>query len=229
MPEEVNRVLTDHISDLLFCPSNKSVQQLKAEGIQRNVFDVGDVMYDAMLTFSKISDPNILDNYDISLTEGEFNLLTIHRPSNTDNYAHIKQIVNALGKIGSRFIWPLHPRTRKVIAGFKLDIPGNIIMVEPFSYLEILKVLSSCSKVITDSGGMQKEAYWMKKPCITLREETEWTETLANHWNFLAGSDESRITQAIKMNIDPSTWEPLYGDGKASLTIARIIKEFLSN
>lgn len=219
MPEEINRVVTDHLSDLLFCPSEVAVKQLATEGIVSNVYSVGDVMYDSFLTFSALAkriNP-VISGIDI---ESAYTLLTLHRPSNTDSKEQLSKILTSLGKLPTRVIWPVHPRNRDHIR--ELTLPSNITITDPFSYFQMLLVLEKCHSVITDSGGLQKEAYWAKKPCITLREETEWTETLKGGWNQLAPPGDNTLLNAYKTR-PGLPWKPLYGDGKASDKIAGIV------
>jgi UDP-GlcNAc3NAcA epimerase len=220
MPEEVNRVVTDHLSDILFCPSDSSVQRLLEEGIRENVFNVGDVMYDCFERFSKIA----WDKADIGIyfEDGvSTSLITLHRPVNTDNYATVQLILDELKKLPGNFVWPVHPRNRHNLA--KLDIPKNVKQTEPLSYFEMLKMLLCCEKVITDSGGLQKEAYWAKKQCLTMRGETEWLETLEGDWNILTSVE--RIASDFEKK-PKSVWKPLYGDGKAADKIARVLKDW---
>ncbi|MFT3748911.1 MAG: UDP-N-acetylglucosamine 2-epimerase (non-hydrolyzing) [Agriterribacter sp.] len=222
MPEEVNRVVTDHLSDLLFCPSEASVKQLTKEGISQNVYNVGDVMYDSFLTFSALAKK--LDPSDVVVNISlPFTLLTLHRPVNTDNKETLSQIFSQLALLPMQIIWPLHPRNRNHIKD--LTIPENIQITDPFSYLEMLLMLEKCSAVVTDSGGLQKEAYWAKKPCFTLRSETEWVETLEGGWNRLISIQGDELSE--KFGIYPhSNWKPLYGNGKAANEIAAIIKKY---
>jgi UDP-GlcNAc3NAcA epimerase len=222
MPEEINRIVTDHLSSYLFCSSENSVLQLAKEGITENVYNVGDVMFDAVIQFSKHA---LTINHVLPFTDKEFNLLTLHRPSNTDNEENLSQILIGLKKTKSKILWPVHPRMKKNIAN--LDIPSNIYVVEPLSYFEMLNVISACNKVFTDSGGLQKEAYWLKKPCITLRDETEWKETLNYKWNIVTGANKDKIYDAYNFVVDMESWVPLYGDGHASKRIATIIKNTL--
>lgn len=219
MPEEINRVVTDHLSDLLFCPSEESVKQLAKEGITGNVYNVGDVMYDSFLTFSELARKINPAVESIDLTSS-FALLTLHRPSNTDSKEQLSKILSSLGELPVPIIWPLHPRNRVHIQ--EITLPSNITVTEPFSYFQMLLVLEKCSNVITDSGGLQKEAYWAKKPCITLREETEWTETLEGGWNRLANPGAGNILRAFKTK-PHHPWKPLYGEGRASVKIADIV------
>lgn len=225
MPEEINRVLTDHISDLLFCPSNTSVEQLKKEGIEKGVFETGDVMYDAVLTFSKIAEQKITLSDLISFEPSEYILFTLHRPSNTDHPEHLKSIFNALAKIDKPILWPVHPRIKNRLSRYSL--PANLKTIEPVSYFQMLVLLKNAFKVMTDSGGLQKEAYWMEKPVITLRSETEWTETLEGGWNILTGHETDTILEAYHKS-PVLKWHTLYGNGMASQKIAAIIKNYLS-
>lgn len=225
MPEEINRIMTDHISDLLFCSSNTGVNQLKKEGITKGVHNVGDVMYDAVLTFSEIANKQYTLNDITELASGGFSLATIHRPSNTDDKNSITSILNAFSEIETPILWPVHPRNLKLLK--TLEIPENIHLIDPVSYFEMLVLLKNCTKVFTDSGGLQKEAYWMKKQCITLRNETEWVETLEGNWNILVGSDSKKIV--VASNSKPSTkWLKLYGNGEASNKIAVEVQKYLA-
>jgi UDP-GlcNAc3NAcA epimerase len=224
MPEEINRVVTDHLSSILFCPSDHSVQRLMEEGIRENVFNVGDVMYDCFEKFSKIAGVKAdLGRY---LDNGETaSLITLHRPVNTDSYTTVQLILDELKKLPGNFLWPVHPRNRNNLA--KLDIPSNVKLTEPLSYFEMLQMLMRCEKVITDSGGLQKEAYWAKKQCLTLREETEWVETLEGGWNTLTSVGELLYNFN---KIPTSKWKPLYGDGKAAEKIAGMLRSmYFSN
>ncbi|MEP1151498.1 MAG: UDP-N-acetylglucosamine 2-epimerase (non-hydrolyzing) [Balneola sp.] len=225
MPEEINRIMTDHISDLLFCSSDIGVDQLKKEGITDHVHNVGDVMYDALLTFSEIASQKVNLGEIISLPEETFYLATIHRPSNTDSEENLNEILKGFSQLDKDVLWPVHPRNKKKLS--TIALPENLHLIEPVSYLKMMTLLQHCSKVITDSGGLQKEAYWMKKQCITIREETEWIETLRGNWNTLTGANTNNIIKAVQST--PSTpWESLYGEGTASDKIATTIKGFLN-
>lgn len=225
MPEELNRVLTDHISDLLFCSSVVGVNQLASEGITKGVFNVGDVMFDALLTFSEIAKTKV-NLADVTPFEaGTFLLATIHRPANTDKPENLMQILQAFERIKKPIIWPVHPRNKARLGSMAL--PENLHLIEPQPYFNMLTLLDSCETVLTDSGGLQKEAYWKGKRCITLRDETEWVETLENRWNQLAGANADKIVQAYQTQ-PVAEWKPIYGDGKASKKIAEIIGKFLS-
>ena len=222
MPEEVNRVLTDHISSFLFCSSSEGEKQLAKEGVIKNVFNVGDIMYDAVKTFLPYAKQPKLDNFDF---KQQYNLVTIHRPANTDNNEILQAILDGLGELPHINIWPVHPRNKSAISSLK--IPNNLILVEPFSYFEMLYVLQNSIKVITDSGGLQKEAYWLKKPCITIRPQTEWIETLHHNWNQLCEPNTTDMVRKYNNNPPLASWEPLYGDGKAANKIVDVIKNNL--
>lgn len=226
MPEEINRVVTDHISSILFCSSEPSVKQLSKEGISANVYDVGDVMYDALLRFSEIAESKLSLDSIIPFEKEQYYLATVHRPVNTDNDLNLEAILGAFAKLDKPVVWPVHPRNKKKLASKK--IPANLHLIDPASYYQMMILLKNSFKVITDSGGLQKEAYWMKRPCITIREETEWTETLEGGWNILTGANTTRILEACGEN--PSTkWTTLYGEGNASQKIAKQLKQFLTS
>ncbi|MEQ8525106.1 UDP-N-acetylglucosamine 2-epimerase (non-hydrolyzing) [Gracilimonas sp.] len=222
MPEEINRILTDHASEFLFCSSEQGVDQLAKEGITHNVFNVGDVMYDALLTFSEIADKKIDLKQVLPFNKEEYYLATIHRPSNTDSDTNLNSVLQAFSKLSKPVVWPVHPRNKKKLKS--LAIPKNLHLIEPVSYFKMMVLLKNCSKVITDSGGLQKEAYWMKKPCITVRQETEWVETLKGGWNQLTGANTKAIVKAVQQNPD-GDWTSLYGDGKATKKITKVLKE----
>ncbi|GAB5410855.1 MAG: UDP-N-acetylglucosamine 2-epimerase (non-hydrolyzing) [Balneolaceae bacterium] len=224
MPEEINRIMTDHVSDILFCSSDEGVEQLRKEGITSGVFNVGDVMFDALLTFSKIAEKTFTLSDIIPNKKNSYHLATIHRPSNTDDEQNLEQIINAFSKLDCNVVWPVHPRNKSRLE--KFDIPENLCLIDPVSYFKMMILLKNCNKVLTDSGGLQKEAYWMKKQCITVRKDTEWVETLEGGWNSLSGANERNIVQLVKN--DPTTeWKNLYGNGYASIKIATAIKHSL--
>jgi UDP-GlcNAc3NAcA epimerase len=201
MPEEINRVLTDHVSDILFCPTQTAVENLKNEGITNGVYLVGDVMFDTLLHFSKISDmkSNVLER--LNIKPKEYYLATIHRAENTDDHERLKNILTAFSKMDEMVIFPIHPRTRKMINYYGLDDlleNDNVKVIDPVGYLDMLKLEKNAKAILTDSGGVQKEAFWLKVPCITLRDETEWIETVNLGWNRLVGSDVEKILSAVK-------------------------------
>jgi UDP-GlcNAc3NAcA epimerase len=223
MPEEVNRIVTDHLSTLLFCSSHHGVEQLKKEGISDRVFDVGDVMLDAFDCFSAIAIATP-ENARIFKSLGDYCLVTIHRPSNTDNDRNLKAILKQLESVDRQFLWPVHPRLGERIKRF--SIPSNVYLCDPLPYLQMLVALRASSLVATDSGGLQKEAYWSKKQCITVRNETEWIETLHGNWNQLFDPTKDELSE--KISKAPTTeWKTMYGEGNASKMIADSLHHWL--
>ena len=228
MPEEVNRVLTDHISSWLFCPTDAAVQNLEKEGITKGVYQIGDVMCDALLHNLEIArkKSQILKRMD--LKKGEYALATVHRAGNTDNRNNMQSILDTLGSLPTRVIFPVHPRARKRIEEWKFIVHSNVSLIEPLGPLDILQLQENANCILTDSGGMQKEAYLLGARCITLREETEWVETVSAGWNSLAGVDAKRIRTLYE------TWKPegerplLYGDGHAAEKICQILRNELN-
>ena len=228
MPEEVNRVLTDHVSSWLFCPTDAAIKNLQKEGITKGVHQIGDVIYDALLRNLEIAraKSQILER--MSLKKGEYALATVHRAGNTDDRTNMQSILDALGSLPTRVIFPVHPRTRKRIEEWKFAINENVSLIEPLGPLDILQLQENADCILTDSGGMQKEAYLLGARCITLRDETEWVETVSAGWNSLAGVDAKRIRALY------GTWKParerplLYGDGHAAEKIAQILRDELN-
>lgn len=223
MPEEQNRILTDNISKLLLVPTGDAERNLKNEGITEGVYNVGDVMYDAVLMFKEKSEnkKGLLEKLGVS--SNEYILTTIHRAENTNNIDRLKNIIEALNESNETIILPLHPRTKKFVNDYGLNFNDNIKVIEPIGYLEMLMLEANSKKIVTDSGGVQKEAYFMGKPCITMRDETEWIETVEVGWNVIVGTDKNAILEAIK-NFTPKTEQKLiFGDGKASKKIVELI------
>ena len=234
MPEELNRILTDHVSDYLFAPTKTAVKNLEMENIKKGVFLVGDVMFDALLENIKIADEksNILER--LGLETKDYLLATVHRAENADNKINLKSIIEVFIESGERIIFPVHPRTRKNLKKFglmdKILNSKNLKLIEPVGYLDMIKLEKYSKKILTDSGGVQKEAYFLKIPCITLRENTEWIETVEDKWNILVGQDKDKILKAIK-EFEPSgeTYSFKFGDGKASKKIVEIIRKSTEN
>jgi len=223
MPEEINRILTDRISDVLYAPTQTAVDNLRHEGFDNFSSQIvlsGDVMQDAALFYAqKAEEKSILDR---SLLQGDFVLSTIHRQENTDNPENLKAIVKALNKINQqmRVVLPLHPRTRKIIADLSLSL--NVTVLDPVGYFDMLQLLKNCSLVMTDSGGLQKEAFFFKKQCVTLREQTEWVELIQGGFNVLTGANEHLIVDAFTkmVNTKSDFSVNLYGNGSAGEAIA---------
>lgn len=200
MPEEINRVVTDHVSDLLFCPTQTAVDNLAKEGITRGVHLVGDVMVDALEYNRKIAQERSTILKRMNLHPGKYLVLTVHRPANTDSRENMESILAAVAESGKRTVFPVHPRTRKYLQGYGLweTLHSSIIVTEPLGYLDMISLMSNAEKILTDSGGMQKEAYILGVPCITLRDTTEWVETLEGGWNVLVGAEKNSIINALK-------------------------------
>jgi UDP-GlcNAc3NAcA epimerase len=227
MPEEHNRVLTDHCSDLLFCPTSAAVKNLKIEGVTNGVHRVGDVMFDSVLFNTELATKRSKILETLKLQNKAYALATVHRAENTDDSHRLQAIFEALEKISSeglRVVLPLHPRTRKLYDALRFS-GAKIKIIEPVSYLDMLQLEQQARLILTDSGGVQKEAYWMKVPCITLRDETEWIETVEAGWNILAGADRDKIVESAKTSRKPSKQHPTYGDGKAGEKIVDILRQ----
>ena len=226
MPEEINRVVTDHISDILFCSTSTGVLNLRKEGIIKNVFNVGDVMIDAIKENIGIAEKksNILKR--LNLKSKNYIVATIHRPSNTDNKKNMIGILEAFIQSKETIVFSIHPRTYKYLKSYGLHKKlkdTNIITIKPIGYIDMLVLEKNAKKILTDSGGMQKEAYFFKVPCITLRDITEWTETVNDGWNILTGANKWKILNAIR-NFEPNGKQSEnYGDGNASMNIIKLI------
>ncbi len=251
MPEEVNRILTDHISTFLFCPTNQAVQNLSKEGIKRGktnvVKRVGDVMYDSVLYYSDLAEKKstILEDLNLFTPNSckerfqtvpyqtpHYYLATLHRAENTDSPKTLKSILSALNEIAKNFpvILPLHPRTKKMMEAHHLfPKTERIRLIDPVSYFDMLKLEKYARAILTDSGGVQKEAYWFGVPCFTLRNETEWVETTQSSWNILVGTDKQRILEQVRhgeVRKKLGKKREIFGDGKASKRIIQIIAEY---
>ena len=226
MPEEINRVVTDHLSSLLFCPTETSVNNLAREGVTEGVYLVGDVMYDALLSNTKRAQEKSRILEQLRLQPKSYYLATVHRAENTDDPIRLAAIVKAFEMISdiSTIVWPVHPRTRKVLQSHGWQNGRSFSMLDPVSYLDMLCLEKEARGILTDSGGVQKEAYWLQVPCITLREESEWIETLRSGWNTLAGTDPEAIFAAATKS-PPSTvcFNSLFGDGHSAAKIARAL------
>jgi UDP-GlcNAc3NAcA epimerase len=223
MPEEINRVISDHLSTLLFCPTDRAVDNLKKEGITRGVYQVGDVMADALFVFLEIAKhkSNILQT--LKLEPCTYALVTVHRSGNVDSRENLAQILMGLAQIEADLIFPMHPRTKKMIAEFGLEIPANLRVIEPVGYLDMLMLEQGAGCILTDSGGIQKEAYLLGVRCITLRDETEWVETVTAGWNCLTGAKSSEIKARFD-DFHPNNERPqIYGDGYAADKIIDIL------
>jgi UDP-N-acetylglucosamine 2-epimerase len=225
MPEEINRVVADQLSHLLLCPSQVAVNNLAVEGITKGVSITGDVMADALqFAASKASaHSDILAR--LELQPQRYLLATVHRAENTDNNQRLQNILSAFAALNEPIVFPAHPRTRKFLQETGYQPPENVKLIDPVGYFDIIALEKSARLLLTDSGGMQKEAYWLKVPCITLRDETEWIETVELGWNILTGADRDRIIEAVRTFKAPSDHPPLYGDGKAAAHCLKALLE----
>jgi len=227
MPEEINRVVSDHVSNLLFCPTHTAIDNLAKEGISKGVHLVGDVMVDALLHNAVISDEKSHIIKNLELLRGNYYVATVHRPGNTDTRKNLTEIIAALRESGTTVIFPVHPRTKKYLREYGLWDPSseNIRFIDPLSYLDMLQLMKHAKKILTDSGGIQKEAYVMGVPCITLRENTEWVETLTGGWNVLVGADKGKILAAMHADNRTNADNTVFGRGDAAMKIARVLHE----
>jgi UDP-N-acetylglucosamine 2-epimerase len=223
MPEEHNRVLTDHIADLLLCPTQTAVKNLAREGIIRGVHNVGDVMYDAVLHNIGIAEKRSSVLRRLGLKSGGYLLATVHRAENTDTPARLAAIVEAFGALPEPIVFPAHPRTRSALVASGFSVPANVQCIEPLGYLEMLLLEKHARLILTDSGGVQKESYFFAVPCVTLRNETEWVETIEAGWNIVAGTELQRIVAAVQ-DLRPMGSPPaVFGDGRASERVVEVI------
>lgn len=197
MPEEINRVLTDHISDLLLCPTQTAVDNLAAEGITDGVHLVGDVMYDGLMWATEKAKHTSRILGELEITAKNYYLVTVHRAENTDDLNRMMGILTALNQLDKTVIWPVHPRTKHILQKLAWQPGGHIKMISPVGHIDMAMLEANASLILTDSGGMQKEACWLGVPCITLRDETEWVETVQSGCNQLAGADSTKIIAAV--------------------------------
>jgi UDP-GlcNAc3NAcA epimerase len=226
MPEEINRITADHLSHLLLCPTRASIENLDREGLADRAVLTGDVMYDCVLAMQEVAgslSSSALERW----RPGAFALATVHRQENTDHPTRLRAILNGLEQIAKTIcpvLLPLHPRTlhRLNNDGWK---PSSVECCQPLSYCEMITLEARARFILTDSGGVQKEAYFVRVPCITLRDETEWVETLENGCNVLVGADEDRIVEAAGRHCEAGPWNPHYGEGHAAEAVLRAIEE----
>ncbi len=230
MPEEINRILTDHSSDMLFTPTVAALKNLKKEGVDKNkIFNVGDVMLDATNYYSVKAESQSVILSDLKLNQKEYILATIHRAENTNSLTKLKNIFDSLEKIAKDqiLVLPIHPRTMNSLKSIDFSINNsNIKFISPVGYLDMMMLEKYAKTIITDSGGVQKEAYFHKVPCVTLRDETEWIELIENGWNFLANSKNLLEVLDKAQNIKFSNKENIYGNGDASLKIVDKIQQY---
>ena len=214
MPEEINRIVTDHLSDLLFVPSDEGMINLEKEGLADKSIRTGDLMADILETFRTKIKEKILDKFGVK--KGTYCLLTLHRPASVDNYDMLCWMIDQVSQTDKTILFPAHPRTRHAIKNNNIEIPNSIKLIPPLGYLEFQTLQSKAFAILTDSGGVQKEAYLWKVPCFTLRTETEWTETIDSGWNTIVFPGKGNLKKAIEDWEKPNAHPNLYGDGKAS-------------
>ena len=211
MPEEINRIITDHVSEFLFAPTQTAVNILETEGLKKITFFTGDIMVDTMKNNLKIAlhKSNIIS--ELKLENDKYNLLTLHRNYNVDDTEILEHILDQLGRLEEKIIFPVHPRTKKMLSR-NYTVPANISLIEPQGYLDFITLENFSNKIITDSGGIQKEAYILRKPCITLRTETEWIETVEEKWNLLIKPSDKMITSKIANFKQPEKQNEIFGE-----------------
>lgn len=230
MPEEINRVATDHVSDILFCPTPAAVKNLKREGITRGVWRVGDVMIDMLKRYGRKArrESSVLKR--LRIGKREYYLATTHRAGNTDDVMRLKRIVRALGRLSKPVILPCHPRTRKALLRHRIRPGKNIRLIDPVPYLDMLMLEMNAAAVFTDSGGVQKEAFYFRVPCVTLRDETEWVETVEAGWNLIAGTEPACINRAERHFLrrrPPAKVAGVYGSGASAARMLVIAERFV--
>lgn len=232
MPEEINRILTDQVSSLLFCPTPTSVKNLKKEGITKGVHLVGDVMYDSLMDHLKTAEKKSKIMKQLNLHKRDFYLLTVHRAENTDREENLKKITKIINNLDKKVVFPIHPRTRKMLSEFDLLdklTQSDLCLIDPVSYLDMLVLEKNANCVLTDSGGVQKEAFFLRTPCLTLRKETEWVETLKDGANKLVGLEAEKVIKKIKRGnylTDKAQKRTSLTSKGASIKIVKIITDY---
>lgn len=233
MPEEHNRVLTDHVADLLFCPTKTAVDNLEREGIRRGVHRVGDVMYDAILHNSAIAEQRSDVLARLGLASGSYALATVHRPYNTDNPQRLQSILLAFADLDLPVVLPVHPRTRQRLTDLGLSDPKskiqNLELIAPVGYLDMLALERHARLILTDSGGVQKEAFFFAVPCLTLRDETEWVETVEAGWNQVVGADRATIVRAAREFRPVGAPQQFLGDGHSAEQMVALLTQARPN
>lgn len=224
MPEEINRIVADHTADYLFAPTQTAMDNLYSEGLLHNAFKTGDIMVDSIRMVSRKAEHQSAILAELKLEPGSFNLLTLHRPYNVDSPEKLRTILTGLNKLSEPVLFPVHPRTLAIISGHPhlFSSLANIRFLKPLGYLDFVRLEQTTRRIITDSGGIQKEAYILKKPCITLRTETEWTETVEDGWNLLLPPEEPDFYQAIPDFTPPSAQTDVFG-AEVGKTMAALI------
>lgn len=225
MPEEINRIVADHCADLLFAPSQTGMEHLAREGLAERAHLTGDIMYDSLLQHLPLAEQRSGIIQRLGLASGGYALATVHRAANTDDLAVFERILDALALLKEPVVFPMHPRARLALASSDLETALNVRVIEPVSYLEMLALERNARVVLTDSGGVQKEAYLLGTLCVSLREETEWPETLTGGWNVLAGSDPRRIADAARRPQPQGKQAKVFGDGHAAERMVQLLHD----
>lgn len=224
MPEEINRVVADHLSSLLLCPSDTAIRNLAAEGITKNVHQVGDVMLD-VINWAKdradAKETEVLKRFGVK--RQNYLLATIHRSENTDDLERLGAILNAFNSIDEPIVFPVHPRSRKVITEMGFQPGPHLQLIEPVGYVDMVALTGSARRVLTDSGGLQKETFWLGVPCLTIRNETEWVETVESGWNVLVGAKLKQLPDLVREFTPPRSRPSLYGDGAAAVKCVNLL------
>jgi UDP-GlcNAc3NAcA epimerase len=224
MPEEINRLVADCLADLHFCASKAAVQRLADEGIMDSVHWVGDVMLDALLQNRPVArlKSDVLTR--LGLEPGAYVLVTVHRAANTDDPERLQRIVQALNSVSETIVFPAHPRTRQALACINAHFEDHVRLIDPVGYFDMMVLEEAARLIATDSGGVQREAYFLGIPCLTMRDETEWVETVQTGWNKLVGTDPERVIDAWFSSAPPSMHPPIFGDGTAGERIVHILE-----
>jgi UDP-GlcNAc3NAcA epimerase len=226
MPEEHNRVLTDHCADLLFCPTRTAVEQLHKEGIVQDVYHVGDVMYDAVRLFAERAEQSSKALQHLEVTPDAYLLATLHRPYNVDAPDRLRAIFRGFAACEVPIVLPCHPRLAARLKQYAITPPPPVRLVDPVGYLDMVVLERHARMILTDSGGVQKEAYFHGVPCLTLRPETEWIETVAARWNRVVDADSERIAEALHSWVRPNERPELFGDGHAADSLVKILERY---
>lgn len=225
MPEEVNRIIADHLSDLLFAPTQTAMDNLAREGLTERSRLTGDIMYDSLLLHLPLAQRQSAIMRSLRLRPGGYVLATVHRAANTDHIGTLRRVLEALSELDEPVVFPIHPRARLAMHSADLELAPSVRAIEPVGYLDMLTLEHNARMVITDSGGVQKEAYLLGVPCVTLREETEWPETLAGGWNVLAGADPARIIAAARRSRPRGEPPAVFGDGRAAERMVALLED----
>jgi len=226
MPEEINRIVADHTSDFLFAPTQTAMVNLEKEGLLSKSFCTGDIMVDSIAWGSeKAKGSTIIES--LNLENKAFSLLTLHRPYNVDDSSKLSLIINKLGHLNTNIVFPIHPRTKSIIEKYSIDIPSNFIITKPVGYLDFIKLQTASVRIITDSGGIQKEAFLLRKPCITLRPETEWVETVNEGWNILLDISTPNLVETIESFSPSGSPKQVFGTEVAKEMVSIINSKIL--